>query len=56
MMQAKPDADHLINEAKTKLLQLNIKNFNFSVINILMELVNLVDETSNLRGTISIKD
>ena len=56
MMRVKPDNGHLIDEAKTKLAQLNIKNFNFSVINMLTEFVNLVDEIGNLGGTISTED
>ena len=56
MMRVKPDNGHLIDEAKTKLAQLNIKHFNFSVINMLTEFVNLVDEIRNLGGTISTKD
>ena len=47
---------HLIDDAKTKLAQLNVKNFNFSVINMLTEFMNLVDEISNLGGTISTED
>ena len=56
MMRVKPDNGHLIDEAKTKLSQVNVKNFNFSIINMLTEFVYLVDEIGNLGGTISTKD
>ena len=53
MIRVEPDNRHLIDEAKTKLTQLNVKNFNFSVINMLTEFVNLVNKIGNLGGTIS---
>ena len=56
LTRVKPDNGHLIDDAKTKLAQLNVKNFNFSVINMLTEFVNLVDEIGNLGGTISAED
>ena len=56
LTRVKPDNGHLIDDAKTKLAQLNVKNFNFSVINMLTEFVNLVDEIGNLGGTISTED
>ena len=52
----KPDNGHLIDEAKTKLAKLNVKHFNFSIINMLIEFVNLMDEIGNLGGTISTED
>ena len=52
MTRVKPDNGHLINDVKTKLTQLNIKNFNFSIINMLTEFANLVDEIGNLGGTL----
>ena len=54
--RVKPDNGHLINDAKTKLTQLNVKNFNFGIINMLTEFVNLVDEIGNLGGTISTEE
>ena len=53
MARVKPDNGHLIDDAKTKLTKLNVKNFNFSIINMLTEFVNLIDEIGNLGGTIS---
>ena len=48
MIRVKPDNGHLIDETKTKLAQLNVKKFNFSVINMLTESVNLIDKIGNL--------
>ena len=56
MTRVKPDNGHLIDDAKTKLTRLNVKNHNFSVINMLTEFVNLVDEIGNLGGTISTEE
>ena len=56
MIRVKPDNGHLIDDAKTKLTQLNVKNFNFSITNMLTEFLNLVDKIGNLGGTISTED
>ena len=56
MIRAKPDNGHLIDKTKTKSAQLNVKIFNFSVINMLTELVNLINEIGNLGGMLSTED
>ena len=56
MMRVKPDNVHLIDDAKKKLTQLNAKNFNFSIINMLTEFVNLIDKIGNLGGAVSVEE
>ena len=56
MMRVKPDNGHLIDDAKKQLTQLNVKHFNFSVVNLLTESVNLINEIGNLGGTISTEE
>ena len=52
MMRIKHDNGHLIDDTKTKLTQLNVKNFNFRIINMLTEFINLINKIGNLGGTI----
>ena len=56
MIRVKPNNGHLIDETKTKLAQLNVTNFNFSMIKMLTKFVNLVDKIGNLGGVISTED
>ena len=51
-----PDNGHLVDAAKKKLQSLHIKNFNFLIINLLTEYVNLLEKIGNLRDNLSDND